>query len=663
MKLKSNLLILVGGLLSLTSLVGCNQNGQPSSPSSSDVISTESSPSISDVTSSSEEETLKITKQPAEVIEIHYPDGVEFSFEVNKPELVKSYQWQYFDGYEQPEPGPFGFGASLEDDLIERWLPLRGIDTTSNKLSIISSDNIATSDTYRCEITDINNNVIYTDSCEYRVINHGEYKKIAYLGEYAIEPGDTLDLADTPYGKGKISYDENGVDFIFDNVHFCNDFYSVDPRCGGLCFMIETHDNVEPNYSITFKGTNVMTNNYWEDNDNQGGYSFYFGFLGQNKKPTVTFKGDGNLTIFGGSYSIIAYCNLVIDIDINLLGLPKRLTKGILADQITIKKNRHVNATLGGTLFFVEYSDNKGVNCSVTLEENTSIQANIDCGSVSQGNTLVYGIAAAGPVVANKSNIVINVVADLDFFSDRFGGISSCEGLYSANYLVKLNDSNYKFSFKTTQKEDLPEPLCTGIMGISGVGVELDNSNIDIDIDSKYINGSYAIYSNHTFIKDCTLDLFVRAYMQANGICASIKEVDDDSGILDISGSNIRLKVDDINPGQVTGTVDSGLKCGTLKLDLKGEEKIEVDIEGCNAIVVCYESSLTPAEYTEGYVAKYLVLDDYNVTYKANVVSPNVNLGNYRQFDVDTLSYYYVNFESIFDNEAKPVGYVLLTAK
>ena len=200
-------------------------------------------------------------------------------------------------------------------------------------------------------------------------------------------------------------------------------------------------------------------------------------------------------------------------------------------------------------------------------------------------------------------------------------------------------------------------------MGISGVGVELDNSNIDIDIDSKYINGSYAIYSNHTFIKDCTLDLFVRAYMQANGICASIKEVDDDSGILDISGSNIRLKVDDIYPGQVTGTVDSGLKCGTLKLDLKGEEKIEVDIEGCNAIVVCYESSLTPVEYTEGYVAKYLVLDDYNVTYKANVVSPNVNLGNYRQFDVDTLSYYYVNFESIFDNEAKPVGYVLLTAK
>lgn len=121
---------------------------------------------------------LEITGQP-ESVQVNYPDGAEFHVEVNDPELVESWQWKL-------------------KDVAGNVFVLEGNSAKTDTLVIPCTSQYANPEELVCTITDINGNVIETEPAVIEVMNKEEDKTVLYVGDYAIEPGEELDLSETP---------------------------------------------------------------------------------------------------------------------------------------------------------------------------------------------------------------------------------------------------------------------------------------------------------------------------------------------------------------------------------------------------------------------------------------------------------------------------------
>ena len=158
---------------------------------------------------------LTITQQPQDAY-VNYPEGATFSVKVSSPRSVESYQWVY-------------------EDKVGKLFVLEGLTAKTETLVFPSSVQYGGPSKVWCEITAKDGTVMRSESAVFANLNDEEDKPVFYVGEYPVEPGQTLDLSKVKIdkkhklGKGTVSFDANGKDITISNVEFDNRYFSADP--------------------------------------------------------------------------------------------------------------------------------------------------------------------------------------------------------------------------------------------------------------------------------------------------------------------------------------------------------------------------------------------------------------------------------------------------
>jgi len=571
MKNKKTLIGLVISFLSITTLLGCGNKKDP------------------EPTPTPEPTELAITKQPVNV-SVAYPDAPSFEVEVNNAKLVKAYDWDVLISNSSGGGGEGPFG-----DTEDVWERLDGSDCHSSKLTIPFTTAKTGTRTFRCVITDINDKQIISESCKYTLTNKQDFVPFGNLGQYTIRPGTTLDLSKTEYGKGTISLDSTGKNYTFSNVQFNNQFSRFHSGMTPTAFEIETWNNPADysEYTLTFEGVNTFTNYFWQEEHNEGGCSFYFGFVGDSIKPTVKMlaKDDNSsLTIVGGTFAILAYTNVYIDININITGNPKRLTKGIICDALEIAPNTIINANTGGTLIFTQTEQGFEKESNVIINEGCIIRGIFDLGKVSDGSTVFYGISAADNLEINKATIDLDIVSDNEFFSKAEQTIAPVCGLASHRAKTIIKDSDISIKYR-----DINEPVVAGIVtnnieGISSPYVEIATSDIYINMVGKYGYYGAGITCLYCEITDSNVEINIASKGRNTGIYSQATSTNDTAGILKIYNSQVDI-ICDSEDGPVDERLvpNSAIMCRYPDFRFKGNETINVSAENGFAITVIYE--------------------------------------------------------------------------
>jgi hypothetical protein len=73
---------------------------------------------------------------------------------------------------------------------------LEGIGATTDTLRVPSTHRL-TDCGFFCIVTDSNGNQTKSDQVTLTVENAGQYKPVLFIGEFALEPGDSINLAET----------------------------------------------------------------------------------------------------------------------------------------------------------------------------------------------------------------------------------------------------------------------------------------------------------------------------------------------------------------------------------------------------------------------------------------------------------------------------------
>lgn len=355
------------------------------------------------------EEPFEIIGQPEDVA-IEWPDGATFEVEVNRPDDVDLYQWCLFDG-------------------INVYI-LDGITAHQPKLVIPSQEYFENTYIIYCDIRDKDGHWYTTDDAGMSCLNPDEYKRVFFLGEYAIQPGETFNLEDYGIGSGTVIYDENGIDLTLDNVKFVNDkrilFDSFCSVSGG--FLWSLRRKLDDDYMMHIKGDCSFTNHYFDESYLSSGVTgniFFARRFGDESWPNVFVEGDGKLTINGGEFGLYCDGDLDLECDYEFNGFKNDgKQSGIHTDK---------NLTIGNGLDISIDCMGSGLDCDGSLiifnDTNIDIQ---DKAIVTPGATWAFftgaGIGVQNDIYCGASNIRINLTADADDFVDGWV-ISGFHGL------------------------------------------------------------------------------------------------------------------------------------------------------------------------------------------------------------------------------------------
>lgn len=226
-------------------------------------------------------EPLTFTVQPQPQT-VNYPDPVTFHVEVSDPDRVASWQWYVTDMAEK-------------DHLLD------GVTAATDTLKYLATTKYDNGQRFYCQVTDTDGNVISSDKAAVTIANSDEVLSLLYVGEYALSPGDSIDLSETNYGTGVISFDQNGRDFTFDHVAMKNDWVSsgsILTLATNVALFGEAHTGDVS--TLTLIGENDLDNYYYSEKTNTSGVPLEYYILGaQENQMTCVIDGPGTLAIHG----------------------------------------------------------------------------------------------------------------------------------------------------------------------------------------------------------------------------------------------------------------------------------------------------------------------------------------------------------------------------
>ncbi len=441
--------------------------------------------------------TLEITKQPQNVT-INYGDSISMKVEVNNPELVKSYQW---------------YNGLFENGILTDSIALTGSKSKTDTYDLNTFLDYYQDANYgfQCIITDINGNEIESDWAQVFVNPDIDDFPYIVVGDYLLKPGKTFDLANTSYGTGTITVNEDCTHFIFDNVMMSNQFY--ESNFGGIGFRYLDYGPDYKDVTYEFNGINIFQNHYWDDDYVDGGAIFQYQVLGlprQELGPTATFTGTGSLSFYGGSYGIyLGHASMIQDIDMSFYGQPSRHTNGIKCDYYTLEKGRLFRGSLSGRALDI---------FDATLKEGSKLYLNLDTAySGMMGST--SGISASSDVKINNADVKINTLFNFKKeIEDEIRVIS--DGIMSYDGEVIINNSNIEISaLQFNDDFDFDEGVtsATAVVGIGADFVEMNNSYLKVEINGNAIAEARAINSHGFSATNSKLNLDV-AGRTAGGI-------------------------------------------------------------------------------------------------------------------------------------------------
>ena len=561
-----------------------------------------------------------ITQQPEDVI-VSYPDGATFTVKVENPDKVESYQWMLVD----IEGNEFFLeGSSAKTDTL--IIP-----------STVRENN--TLDFY-CIITDKDGNETVSDSATLDMDNRDVIKPVFYVGEYAIEPGEFIDLSKVDIGdgyklgSGTVSYDRNATDITISNLDFDNSH----TMCGlaiasNVGLSMEFYEPDQEEYNVTFVGDNRIMNTYYDYDYNLGGIPLDFYFDGDGPKPLVNFIGDGTLTITNGTNAIRVIGDLMVGIDVTLHQTFDLYAYGICAHNLMVAEGCKLDLDVYGAALNAQ----KG-NLYV---EGADITVSAHAPHISMGTAIANIFQAANDIMLIDATI--NISTDVD--PEICRSVAGYSG-FSAN--GDFSAYNCDISYKAAAKEN-DHIYATDFCGITANSETIEDSRIDIVIDSPYIYGAGGVFGIYAFEDLSLLRSDVSVDIRSCGSSYGIAPEEDFSAEDSLVSVNVVPYADFGDPDAY------GIMCGNAiikltapKWQISSYAKDGIAL-GCNLGLDRQEE---PAEFTEGYEAKnvYLRDDTLCLTPKNNVI----NLGNAVLHDISRDYYLYV--ETYYDakDTAKP---------
>ena len=444
-----------------------------------------------------------ITVEPQDAL-VSYPDGATFTVGVADESLVQSYQWYMLDQK--------GNLFMLEGDTAD-----------TNKLVVASSVQRSQKLRFFCKITDTQGHTHTTRQAFLDFENrYTEDKPVFYVGEYAIEPGESINLAEIdhgdghPLGKGTITFDENGHDVILNNVYFDNDHTTASYIIGGNVGLDwEWHlPPADTELNLMLVGENRIVDHFAQPEYNLAGIPMFFCFWGQENlyRPMVNIKGDGSLTVVNGTIAISVLAPLTIDADVNVDQDRPMYSDGISAYSIDIKPGHTFNWRVNGTILDALGEMHIGTKGDITIED-AKITAYALMPHVSAGASTKHGIEAHNDLTINNSTIDLTIEVDQKQATE----VAGCE--FIRGNKVDITNSSIKERL-VYHSEDKPR-FAHHMIGLWGNELTIDNSNIDmvlnspivyqlagvkgleisiinnskVDVDIQTLDGSLAVYS------------------------------------------------------------------------------------------------------------------------------------------------------------------------
>ena len=428
-----------------------------------------------------------ITVQPQDVI-VSYPDGATFTVGVADESLVYSYQWHMID--------------QDRNDFV-----MDGETGNDPTLIVASTVQRAQKLLFYCVIRDTQGNTYTTRKASLDQDNrYTENKPVLYIGEYAIKPGEFLNLSavfhdpehQLPLGKGVITYDENGHDIYLDGIYFDNQ-YSTASIVGvggnvGLDLEWQKPDpEVVSEINLILRGgENKIIDRLYQSQVNLSGFPVFFCFWGRDQQngytPMVNIIADKNdpgfLTVVNGTTAITAIAEMTIDADINVDQNRIEYGDGISAFSVDIKEGHKFNLHTNGSLISATGDAHQpGIKANLTIR-NARIDAYSREPHVGTGATSKNGLIAHNNLTIEDS--IINYQFEVDFVAGRIEEIAGCE------FVTAINDIQIKNSKINLELLDHPDDIehamfAHHLIGIYGDTVDVDESEIRIDMTSPIV--------------------------------------------------------------------------------------------------------------------------------------------------------------------------------
>ena len=579
-----------------------------------------------DIPATGDPERLTVTKQPEEAY-LRYPEGATFSVEVDKPENVVSYQWMMADSVRDYTLEGF---TAFTDTLV---IPSTSMDLADCKVW--------------CVITDTNGNRVCSDKVDLVITNRDEYLRPLYVGDYALLPGESLDLSKTPLGTGYVSYDD-AHNVTFKDVNISTDGISCDyvitPSFG--VFWDGREGDHDP-YFMHFEGDCVFEDNCFDPSMNSGGVVINSHFRTENDDTvrSLTVEVLGSLTVKGGSDAIYTDADITVSTgSITTVPLETNYNTGISGWNVTIGEGVCLDITCVGTAITARDS--------LTVKDNAEINIDYTLQHVTNAYTEGKAILAHGDMFIHAADITIDVHAHPEQFDPWGLGIAYAQAV-RCDKDVSFYGTNLSI---TMEADEGTGPYAQNFCGIGGdldaVLLE-DGAKVTIDIDSDNIFFANGISPDDSFAgmfcelyvgEDCVLDVTVHASGGVTGIYIPYRITVED-GTLDIDAST--------DVGYAIGI--DGTVMRVILTDCNYGVNVTTDAPNDACLAVIMEFDMADGEYTEGYSPSYLILEQ-----KAEILEPLGGSVNLFSLDVGADEPLMILCETVYgpDDREEPVGSV-----
>ena len=528
---------------------------------------------------------ITIVRQPEDV-KVNYPEGASFSVKVNNPEDVQSYQWLASDG------------ASM--------FVLTGESAYTDTLIIPSTMQDDPVMFYQCKIIDTDGVETYSETAVLEVMNPEESKTVLYVGDYALVPGEKLDLEDTTLGTGTIEFDKDGVNITLTHLVLDNKEMTYDLALSpALCLYLVRRNSEDLEYYFHLVGDCRLTNNFFDEDYNNGGVDFnsWFGCGDDPNKPTIIIDGDGDLVIWGGSTQLYSDGNIELDVNLYSVCNNNKYSDGIRCNTLIIDDGVTANIVCNGTAIHTEGD--------LRIMPYTDIS--IVCGSphVSVGPTTKGMMFIVGSIFAEGADITMNGFGDPKNFVPYNAFIATMPGIILAGEgNVNLDDSDLAIDFTTIESD---QDYAMNFSGIEGYGssnsVSLTNgSTLSISIDAEEVIGAAGI--NVPGIVDLDPDSRLDVNIKARGETLGIE-----------ADRLIRVNDSSVNVNVVSLTEDNtfGIVCGGAEFNINNKDHT-VNIVAQNGVALGADTGIHGEEAYQpesGYKAEKIILSG-----KASIIEP-----------------------------------------
>ena len=565
-----------------------------------------------------EEPTVSIVTQP-ENVEVEYPNGATFHVEVDHPENVASYQWELSDGY--------------------NVFTLDGTSATTDTMVIPYTEQMTGTNYLCCIITDKNGNKIFTEDAELTVINPDVDKPVLYLGDSAIEPGESLDLKDTLQGSGTIRFDENGTDIYFNDVHYHNDVSIYDTGLQSIGIFLFARHGQELTYTMHFDGENVIDNTMFDPEYNAGGICLngYFGL--EENYPTLLIDGDGSLTLNGGSNAIYCDGNVEIAMDITTRAMEDLYNDAITGKTILIDEGVHLDLYPNGT----------GIRARGDLRtyKDSVIDIHSIAPHVSVGPTVKYIVNVDGGMYMESTKLNIAGYAYPKTFEPYGSFLVNFTGIgFNGIGGLSANASVIDIALNCDKGEDLYALNFCGIVGgENSSSVDLSGAselNINLDVENVYGATGILVPGDLNADKDSKIAVRIRSQGEAAAIEADRAILFNDASV-DVSA----ISLDESN---TFGIVSSDISIAL------NDKKYSVYSNAPNGIALAADTGnrSTEVKKVDGYQPSVIKLSDKAVISKPQ--KANINLHGVPGYD-DIIA-----AETIFEGDSQtPAQEVLIS--